>query len=65
MTAEKKGWRATEGENKCRVKPAIDVTLEMESRRVELDRTHLGNFDYVTYYDPETKVYWAEKMAVS
>ena len=65
MTIGKKGWQVADGENKCRVKPSIDITPEMEARRVELDRTRLGNYDYVTYYDPETEVYWAEKIAAS
>ena len=61
MKDNKKGWKNSEEGNKCLAKPAIEVTAEMENRRVEVSRTRVADFDYVTYYDPLTEVYWDEK----
>jgi hypothetical protein len=61
MEVKKTGWKNSEDGNKCLAKPTIEVTAEMEERRVEVSRTRVDNFDYVTYYDPITEVYWAEK----
>lgn len=62
MKTEKRGWKITEGTNKCLAKPSIEITPEMESRRVEVSRVCPAGFDYVTYRDPVTEVYWAEKI---
>jgi hypothetical protein len=62
--AAKTGWKISEGGNKCLAKPSIQVTAEMESRRVEVSRTRVADLTYVTYYDPLTEVYWAEKSGV-
>ena len=62
--ADKMGWKISEGENKCLAKPSIQVTAEMENRRVEVSRISVADLTYVTYYDPLTEVYWAEKSAV-
>jgi hypothetical protein len=51
----------SEGGNKCLAEKPIQVTPEMEKRRVEVSRTHMADFIYITYHDPVTEVYWAEK----
>jgi hypothetical protein len=58
---DKKGWMISEGGNKCLAEKPIQVTPEMEKRRVEVSRTHMADFIYITYRDPVTEVYWAEK----
>ena len=58
---DKAGWKVSEGANKCLAKPSIPVTAEMEGRRVEVSRTRVARLICVTYYDPLTEVYWAEK----
>ena len=62
--ADKMGWKVSGGENKCLAKPSIQVTAEMENRRVEVSRISVADLTYVTYYDPLTEVYWAEKSAM-
>ena len=62
--ADKTGWKISEGGNKCLAKPSIQVTAEMESRRLEVNRTRVADLIYVTYYDPLTEVYWAETSVV-
>jgi len=59
--ADKKGWVISEDGNKCLVERPVRVTPEMENRRVEVSRTRMADFVYVTYRDPVTEVYWAEK----
>lgn len=61
MEVKKTVWKNSEDGNKCLAKPTIEVTAEMEERGVEVSRTRVDNFDYVTYYDAITEVYWAEK----
>ena len=62
LKTERKGWMISEGGNKCLAKHPIQVTLEMENRRTEIDRIRVADFVYVTYRDPVTEVYWAEKI---
>ena len=65
QNADKKGWMISEGGNKCLVKKPVQVTPEMENRRIEVDRVHVAGSLYITYRDPVTEVYWAEKTGAS
>jgi len=61
---DKMGWVTSEGGNKCLAKKPVQVTPEMENRRIEVNRINIADFVYITYRDPVTEVYWAEKTGV-